>query len=56
MSYLFGLMEKDFDDNRHVLTGLFDVNEYPIVKELENDDSPEVPCGFGYHDIWKRID
>jgi hypothetical protein len=54
MEYLFSLPERDFDATLHVLTGLIDESEHPIVR-CKHDPSQQNPIGFGRDNEWNRI-
>jgi len=54
MQYLFGLMEKDFLPEVHLLTGLIDCNERPIVR-LGDEPSDQYPMGFGNHEEFNEV-
>jgi hypothetical protein len=51
MRYLFSLMEKDFDKEMHVLTGLWDEHGHPIVR-MKFSVEKKNPIGFGRNDEW----
>ncbi len=52
--YLFGLKEPDFDAEKHLLTGLIDIFEYPICKM--SVPTQWHPLGFGRDKEWNEFD
>ena len=52
--YVFGLEENDFDAERHTFTGLFDVDDAPIMRMLV--EVRKYPIGFGREKEWNIFD
>ena len=55
MPYILEMMEKDFDEEIHTLTGLIDKNQRPIVR-TKYEDEKNYPLGFGRHNEWRTFD
>lgn len=52
--YFFGLQKDDFNGDRHVMTGLIDIFEQPIVRATI--PMKKHPVGFGRQEEWNAFD